>query len=217
MINLTLFISRLQTFGRLDYASDFDGFWKWKVGIETRNEHILDDNHRAETYRRLCSILPKWLTYRGAVVINWRQVLEDSLARISEAYDQTRSYNLLQFSKVPNEPLKLIWEELGRVKEENGLINQGGWYSIVAVTKPLMFLWGQTLAFDSIVRTCAPHTCKVPQRTRWSLEEWKNVMESFQEGLRRQAEDVGLFIEVSREKYQTDSVVPFGHFLDLYY
>ena len=217
MINLNLFISRFQTYGRLDYAGDFEGFWKWKIKVETGNKHILDDNHVTETYHRLCGILPKWLTYRGAVGIKWKKVLEDSLARISDAYDQIRGYNLLQFSEVPNGPLKLIWHDLGRVKEENGLANQGGWYYVVAVTKPLMFLWGQTLAFDSFVRTYGPRICNIPQRTRWHFEEWWNVMKSFQEGLQQQAEDIGLFIEVAREKFQNDCIVPYGHFLDLYY
>lgn len=217
MINLTLFISRLKTFGRLDYAGDFDGFWKRKLGIETKNGHILDNNHRGETYRRLCSILPRWLTYRGAPGINWRQVLEDSLKRISEAYDQVRNYSLLQFNEVPEAPLKLIWHELGRVKENEGNTNPSGWYYIIAITKPLMFLWGQTLAFDSIVRDYAPRSYNVPQHTRWSFEEWKKIMETFQDEIRSQPDAVQLFKTTSQKKYGTDLIVPYGQFLDLYY
>ena len=218
MIDLTRFMSRLKIFGHLDYAGDFDGFWKWKLGIEARGGHILDDNHRRETYGRLCSILPRWLTYRGAPVgIKWKQVLEDSLTRISEAYNQVRNHSLLQFREVPDEPLRSIWHELGRVKEESGNTNPGGWYYIVAITKPLMFLWGQTLAFDSIVRPHAPQCHNVQQHTRWCFEEWKRIMESFQDDMGQQPDAVQLFKTTSKEKYGTDLIVPYGQFLDLYY
>jgi hypothetical protein len=121
MIDLNQFRSRLQTYDRLDYAGDFEGFWRWKRGVEARNGYILDGNHRREAYRRLCRILPKWLTYRGVPRIRWREILEDSLETISEAYDQIRRYSLLEFSEIPDEPLELIWHELGRVKEEGGI------------------------------------------------------------------------------------------------
>jgi len=217
MIDLTQFRSRPQAFVRLDYAVDYEGFWRWKLEIETKNEHILDDNHRRETYHRLCLTLPRWLTYRGAPGIKWREILEDSLDRISEAYDQIRSYSLLEFSEVPDDPLELIWHELGRVKENAGNRNSAGLYYIVAITKPLMFLWGQTLAFDSIVRTHVPRSYNVPKCTQWCFDEWKRVIESFQVGLKQQPEDVELLKEVSQEKYGTDSIVPYGQFLDLYY
>lgn len=217
IIELKQFGSRLQSYDRLDYAGDFKGFWRWKLRTETKDEHILDDSHRTQTYHRLRSILPRWLTYRGAPGIRWREILEDSLERMAEAYDQIRSYSLLEFDKVPDEPLKLIWHELGRVKEHGGNRNPDGCYYIVAISKPLMFLWGQTLAFDSIVRTRVPQSYNVPRDTRWYFEEWKSVMERFQEGLKQQPEDVKLFKETSNEKYGTDSLVPYGQFLDLYY
>jgi len=217
IIELNQFGSRLQSYDRLDYAGDFKGFWRWKLRTETKDEHILDDSHRTQTYHRLRSILPRWGTYRGAPGIRWREILEDSLERMSEAYDQIRSYSLLEFDKVPDEPLKSIWHELGRVKEHGGNRNPGGCYYIVAISKPLMFLWGQTLAFDSIVRTRVPRSYNVPRDTRWYFEEWKSVMERFQEGLKQQPEDVKFFKEISNEKYGTDSLVPYGQFLDLYY
>jgi hypothetical protein len=80
-----------------------------------------------------------------------------------------------------------------------------------------MFLWGQTLAFDSIVRTHALQHHNIPKRTQWRFEEWMRVMESFQQGLRQQPEDVQLFRETSREKYGVESPVPYGQFIDLYY
>lgn len=217
MIDLEQFGSRLQTFARLDYAGDFDGFWRWKLRTETKNEQILDDSHRRETYRRLCNILPGWLTYRPYDSAVCLRVLKDSLERISDAYDHIRGYTLLEFDEIPDEPLELIWHELGRAKEDRGNRNSNGYYYIVSISKPLMFLWGQTLAFDSIVRTHVPWPCNVPKDNRWRFEEWKKVMESFQEGLKQQPDCVELFKEESRKKYGTDFLVPYGQFLDLYY
>lgn len=150
--------------------------------------------------------------------IRWREILEISLGRISEAYNQIRSYSLLEFNEVPQEPLELIWHELGRVKEKDGVIEPKGDYYIVPISKPLMFLWGQTLVFDSKVRVRVPRSFKVPRYdTRWHFKEWSRIMAKFQEDLREQPETVDIFKQVSREKYGSDSTVPYGQFLDLYY
>lgn len=217
MIVLKQFKSRFQTYQHLDYADDFRGFWRWKLRTETKNEHILDDSHRRETYRRLCRILPKWLTYRPYDSTTCLRILKNSLENFSDAYDQIRNHILLEFNEVPNKPLELIWHELGRAKEENGNRNSFSSYYIVAISKPLMFLWGQTLAFDSIVRGFVPRSYHVSRDSRWVFEEWKRVMESFQESLKRQPKVVELFKETSREQYGTDSFIPYGQFLDLYY
>ncbi|MHA1632634.1 MAG: hypothetical protein ACTSXC_07520, partial [Candidatus Freyarchaeota archaeon] len=113
MIDLKLFRSRLQTFTRLDYAGDFEGFRKWKVRTEAKNESILDDNHRRETYYRLSLILPGWLTYRPFNSAACLKILKDSLRNMSEAYNKVNRYSLLEFNEIPEESLKLIWHELG--------------------------------------------------------------------------------------------------------
>lgn len=218
IIDLKQFRSRLETFALLDYAGDFNGFWRWKLRTDTKNGHVLDDNHRRETYHRLCRILPRWLTYRPYDSTVCLRILGDSLKSISDAYDQIRSYTLLEFNEIPDKPLELIWHELGRAKEENGNRNPGGYYYIVAISKPLMFLWGQTLAFDSIVRGFMPKfNIRGLRDNKWVFRTWKRVMESFQEDLKQQPDCVELFKETSREKYGTDSLVPYGQFLDLYY
>lgn len=219
-IDLEQFRIRLKSFVRIDsvnYPSTFDEFWKWKLETETGNEHILDGKHRRETYRRLCKTLPRWQTYRGVPGIRWREILEHSLTRMSDAYNQIRSYSLLEFSEVPDDPLKLIWHELGRVKEEGGNRNDYGYYYIVAICKPLIFLWGQTLAFDSRVRANIPPRYHISKSNSWSFEMWKRAMKRFQEDLRQEPEVVNSFKDVSRKRYGSDLIVPYGQFLDLYY
>lgn len=82
--------------------------------------------------------------------------------------------------------MRLIWHELGRVKEKDGKRNEFGYYFIVATCKPLIFLWGQTLAFDSRVRKYFPKRYDVPKGNRWSFEDWKEVMEKIEDDLKRE-------------------------------
>jgi len=217
MIDLELFRSRLQTFELLDYAGDFEGFWRWKLRTEAKDEHILDDSHRRETYHRLCLILPRWLTYRPYDSTVCLRILKDSLGNISEAYNQVRSYTLLEFAKIPDEPLELIWHELGRAKEDGGNKNPAGYYYIISICKPLMFLWGQTLAFDLLVRENVPSKYNVPKSNQWNFKNWKRVMKTIQRNMKQSSETVDFFKQTSKEKYGTDSIVPYGQFLDLYY
>jgi len=218
MIDLKQFKIRHKLFAKLDYDNAFAGFWGYKTKTETENNHILDNNFGKETYRRLCWILPKWHAYRGVPGIKWMEVLKDSLSNMSEAYNQIRNYSLLVFDEVPIEPLQLIWHELGRVKETNGKRDDNGMYYVVAVTKPLMFLWGQTVAFDSYVRSRAPLSDKnLRYQTKWSFEDWRRNMIMFQEELKRLPEHIEHFKQVSHEKFGNDSAIPYGQFLDLYY
>lgn len=214
MIDLERFEYKLLSFPS-KYMADFDNFWKWKLKVEIEDAHILDDNHRRETYSKLRDILAQWKAYRNSRNFYPWRTLEFSLETISNAYDQIRMYDLLEFSVIPDQLLKLIWHELGRVKEYNGNRNDTGRYYIISVCKPLMLLWGQTLAFDSHVRENTPYY--VPQKTRWTFREWKMVMERFQESLQRNSEIVDSFKEKSRRKYGTESIVPYGRFLDIYY
>lgn len=198
------------------YMKHFDDFWKWKLKVETDNKHILDINHRKESYRKLSYILPRWQTYRSGGNIHPLTTLKTSLEKISDAYNQIRECSLLEFNDVPRPPLELIWHELGRTKEYNGNRNDTGSYRIIAICKPLMLLWGQTLAFDSHVREHTPWY--VPKtRSRWRFVEWKKVMEKFQESLQQDSEIVDFFKIKSLEKYGNDSFAPYGRFLDIYY
>lgn len=215
MISLERFRIKLSSFPS-DYMKHFDDFWKWKLKVETEDDHILGCNHRREAFRRLCYILPRWQTYRNSPNPDPLTTLKRSLVTISDAYDQIRMHSLLEFSDIPNQPLELIWHELGRVKEYNGNKNDAGLYYIISICKPLLLLWGQTLAFDSRVRKNTP--CYVPKtRIKWSFKEWKKVMERLQNNLQRDSTVVDFFKEKSLEKYKNVSSVPYGRFLDIYY
>jgi len=125
---------------------------------------------------------------------------------------------LLEFDKIPNEPLEIIWHELGSIKTFEK--NKGGYYLAMATTKPLMFLWGQTLAFDSVVRGRMPRFDDASfdlTGNYWTFEQWKEMMLRFQHELRQQPEAIDLFKKVSLEEYGNDSAVPYGQFIDLYY
>jgi len=198
------------------YMEHFDNFWKWKLRVETDQKHILDINHRKESYRKLSYILPRWQTYRNGANIHPLMTLKTSLEKIADAYNQIRRCNLLEFNNIPRPLLELIWHELGRVKEYNGNRNDAGCYYIIAICKPLMLLWGQTLAFDSNVRKHTPWYVPKTQ-TRWRFAEWKKVMEKFRESLQEDSEIVDFFKEKSLEKYGNDLFVPYGRFLDIYY
>jgi len=201
---------------------DFGGFWRRKVETETRSEHILDETHTRETYDSLCRILPKWNTYWGAPPrVDWRGALAESLRRLFEAYDRIRGYSLLEFSEVPRQSLELIWHELGRVKESHGKRNPGGSYFVIAISKPLMLLWGQTPAFDSRVRDNFledfPMYPKHRFGNRWRFEDWNRAMKKLQEDLKRNPEVISYFKEESQRIFGTDSIVPYGRFLDIHY
>ena len=218
MFDRDLFSKRLQLYNRLEYSSDFEKFWKYKLRTETENAHILDDEFRIDTYRMLCRILPKWKTYRGVQGIKWEVTLKDSLKNMSEVYNKIKNYSLLEFDDIPIEPLNLIWHELGRIKERNGNWNPNGIYYVVAVTKPLMFLWGQTPAFDSNVRAHVPSFFNVSKyKTRWSFEDWRKIMLEFQATLNKQPEEVAFIRQISHEKFGEYVNVPYGQFLDLYF
>jgi len=220
MIDLKQFRARFQSFRKTDYQSYpfcFGEFWKWKLGTETKSEHILDAEHIEETYHRLSETLKIWLWHRPFSFSELARRLMDALEKIRDAYNQIRSYSLSEFSEIPNEPLEFIWHELGCVKKGEDK-NPSGYYLVMATTKPLMFLWGQTLAFDSRVRKYMPRF-GIPRLSGdyWSFRTWKKVMQGFQESLKQQPKILNIFRWVSRKEYVTDSIIPYGQFLDLYY
>jgi len=129
LINLKEFESRFQSFKELDsktYPYSFGEFWKWKLRTETRDEHILDDKHIKETYEKLSQTLKIWQWHRPYRFSELAKRLRDALEKIRDAYNQIRGHSLLEFNDIPNEPLELIWHELGRVKTYGK--NPSGYY-----------------------------------------------------------------------------------------
>jgi len=218
MIDIKNFQSRIDSFP-LEYMRNFDYIWKWKMNIESSGaSNIFDNKHKGETYRRLCTILPKWQTYRNGDNADPLRTLKDSVTNISEAYNQLRTYTLLDFNKVPFEALEIIWHELGRVKEYNGKRVKHGYYSIISVCKPLLLIWGQTLAFDSFVRKHIPRSYNAPRySTRWSLDEWMKVMREFSKRLKKDRKILEFIGNTSEERYGKNAIIPYGRFLDIYY
>lgn len=220
MIDLKKLEYKFQSFPS-NYMYDFDEFWKWKLKIENEDEHILDNKHLKVTYEKLIRILGGWQYFRSGkgYHVSPSVTLRDSLEKLSDVYNQIRIYTLLEFSDIPTKPLELIWHELGCVKEFDGNKRLDGCYNAIAVCKPLMLLWGQTLAFDSQVRRNISPIGKAPKYgTRWKFETWRRVMKSFQEEeLKQNSEIVEIFKKESRDRYGNDSFVPYGRFLDIYY
>ena len=210
---------RFQHFRKFDYQSYpycFGEFWKWKLRTENESEHILDHKHAEETYNKLSNTLRIWQWHRPYSFSELAGRLKESLKRISNAYNEIRGHSLLEFDEIPHKPLELIWHELGWVKTFEK--NNGGYYLAMATTKPFMFLWGQTPAFDSVVRMRMPRFNILGiSDNYWSFEKWGTVMMRFQESLRHQPEAVNLFKEISSKEYGTNSNVPYGQFIDLYY
>ena len=219
VVDLEVFRRRLRLFSSdyARYARDFDRFWVWKLGVECDSGvHILSRAYLGEAYCRLFRALRRWQVYRGVGGSDRWVVLRESLWRIGEAYDRIRGYSLLDFDRIPIEPLRLIWDELGRVKEGSARVNSRGEYYVISVCKPLMLLWGQTLAFDSRVRANIPLIhCR--RRARWSFEDWIRAMRDIQHELETQEEVIDAIRKESLKRYGCDSVVPYGRFLDIYY
>lgn len=205
------------------YIRQYNDFWAWKIHIEQYgNSHILDAEHIDVTCQRLLDILPKWQTYRG-IKCDYEKDLPIALGDISDAYSQIRQYSLLEFQEIPEGQLLFIWHALGRVKERCGIKRADSDYFLISVCKPLMFLWGQTLAFDSINRINIRNdrsfefTHTPPSRSRWSFSCWKSVMQDLQRQLLKSQDIVDYCKSYSYEIFGSNSLVPFGRYLDLFY
>lgn len=217
-LDLDAFRKKLKLFPA-DYDADFDGFWKWKTRIEREGGHVLDDNHRGRTYRRLRGILGGWQAYRRSRNPNHWNTLRKSLARMADGYDRIRHHSLLEFSDIRRDALREVWDQLGRVKEEGGSVDryEEGYY-VIAVCKPLMLLWGQTLAFDSRVRNNLPrHFLISKSRSKWTFDYWCDVMKRIEEELTNREEYVAFLRNLARERFGERAPVPYGRLLDIYF
>lgn len=218
MFNLARFQKRIDSFPE-EYKYNYDEFWEWKVEVESPNGcSILDYKHKVETYHKLCEVLPKWQTYRPLDNTPCLRTLKASLNNIAKVYDRLRKYTLLDFEQIPRQLLSPVWQELGRAKEEKGQTNDYGSYAIIAACKPLLFLWGQTLAFDSRVRGNLPERYEIDKNSRsWDVDEWMRIMKLISEDLKRDKKAIKFIEEKSAEWYGKEAIVPYGRLLDIYY
>ena len=219
MIDLDLFIKRFKMFKAYDYANDFYEFWRWKIKVEQdETQHILDEKNRTRTHGKLKLIMRAWQTYRPFDSEICLERLESSLEEIASSYYNIKDYSLLNFKDAPVKELRLIWDKLGCVKEPDGRENVVSIYYVIAVAKPLMFLWGQTLTFDSLVRGFMPPlNVRRIGDNRWTFTLWHRAMCSFQDEILNQPEFIELCYKLSKYEFGTDKIVPFGQFIDLYY
>jgi len=225
-MDLTNFKNKLEVppSGRsISYIKQYNEFWARKLHIEQENNHhILDTNHVKDTCVQLMKILPRWQTYRG-VKCNYEKNLPLAITSISHAYNDIRRFSLLEFEQIPDDSLRFMWENLGTVKEKQCLQRPNLNYFVIAVCKPLMFIWGQTLAFDSINRINIRNDRSLqltesPQRSsRWSFSQWKTIMRDFQSELLQSPKVIDYCRSQSLQTFGTDFIVPYGRYLDLYY
>lgn len=220
-MNAYSFVTKLNSPGMNAMVNEesYNDFWKWKIELEIGGRgHILDDKHRDEACKRLLDILPGWQTYRK-VKCDYKKWLPVSLARIAGAYDDVRKHSLLDFDKITREPLELIWHELGRVKTQSGNRDARGEYFVIAVCKPLMFIWGQTPPFDSINRAhiVRQKLYNLPGGGRWPFDWWYLILKDLQDDLLRDSAVIRYCHSRARQLYGSAGIVPYGRFLDIYY
>jgi len=200
------------------YDKQFNEFWLWKNNSELTSKSILNEDNVTETWNRLRKILRGWQAYRGTKNEYLYRNLKTSLTDISESYDKLRSFTLLDFERIPRCHLESIWHGLGRVKEPEGKENEEGEYFIIAVCKPLMLLWGQTLAFDTNVRFSLPKKLDVRMKeNRWTFTKWYDVMKSFSGCINSQPELIEFLDKESTRRFGINVRVPYGRFLDIFY
>ena len=200
------------------YMKDFNEFWIFKNQIESQDTSILDDKYLKITHTKLYKILERWQTYRNGKNSNPPKTLKISLKNMRNDYDQILKYTLLNFKNISEFKLRMMWHELGRVKEYSGETNESGDYYAVAVTKPLLLLWGQTLAFDTRVRRNLPriHRVSAPE-IRMGFSKWYGVMSSLSIELNESPEFIQEVQKISKEIYGEAAVIPYGRFLDIYF
>jgi hypothetical protein len=196
------------------YERPYNKFWEWKIEVEASGRgHILDNRHMPQACTRLLNTLPSWQTYRG-VQCNYGTWLPISLSRIADAYDQIRKYDLLSFNRMPQVPLQFIWHELGRVKTISYKRSPASKYHIIAVCKPLMFIWGQTPPFDSINHK---YMHLSSYGNAWDFQRWVNTMTGLRNQLLTNAAVITICQQEALRIYGSNHIVPYGRFLDIYY
>lgn len=221
MIEITEFEKRWQIFERVENKEKphtFSNFWNYKIKIENETNHILDEDNIERTLSKLGNILKKWDWHRPCSFEECFQRLSQSLTRISEPYNRIRQFNLKDFDKIPKNELRIIWNELGSIKESQDNPNNSQGQLIMPITKPLMILWGQTPTFDSVIRdNMWLFKYKEFTNSRWTSNFWIHVMNELCDFIKRNKEMDECFRRTAENKYGTDQPVPYGRFFDIYF
>jgi len=126
LIDILEFEKRLRIFERVENKEKphtFSNFWLYKLKIEDENNHILDKENIERTLSKLGNILKKWDWNRPYSFEASFKRLSQSLTRISESYNRIRHFSLKDFDKIPEKELRIIWKELGSIKEPQDNLN----------------------------------------------------------------------------------------------
>lgn len=210
---------RFEIFKKLDkmtFPFSFGEFWRWKLAAENKTSHILSLENIDTAYNKLSVTMQKWQWTRPFGIEKLASGLRRSLTNIQKTYNQLRQYSLLEIEEIPDNLLKDVWHEIGSIKTFGK--NSSGYYLVMGATKPLMFLWGQTPAFDSVVRKRMPKFGMTGLTSDyWSFEAWKKVLVKLKENLEQQHGLIEFLRTTSQKEYNTTQIVPYGQFIDLYY
>jgi hypothetical protein len=215
LINVEEFKKKYKVFESIDQKNSpntFSRFWKYKLGVENEHAHIIDRYHLTETLSKLMPTLKIWRWHRPYDFDYCSKLFQSAVEKISDSYTKIRNFSLLKLDEIPLSELKKIWDSLGTIEDRKyGKL-------VMKITKPLMFLWGQTPAFDTVVRANMPLiNLRGFQNTRWNFNLWMDALKRLQVYLCQNAEVEECFRKMSIEKYGTDTVIPYGQFFDLYY
>jgi hypothetical protein len=221
LIDITEFERRWRIFERVEDKEKphtFSNFWNYKLKIENETNHILDEDNIERTLSKLGNILKKWDWNRPLSFEECFQRLSQSLTRISEPYNRIRQFSLKNFDKIPKNELRIIWNELGSIKESQKNLNNDQGQLIMPITKPLMILWGQTPTFDSVIRdNMWLFKYKEFANSRWNSSFWIHIMNELSDFIKRNKNVDDGFRRIAENKYGTDQPVPYGRFFDVYF
>jgi len=188
--------------------AEFGSFWKYKLSVESLpSSHILDSRHFDETLQRL-KILKKWQYFRNSDVPfeeAW-EIFVKGLQKIVPLYNELRKYSLLKFKSIPEDILKEIWETPFKSPQ-----------TVMSVCKLFMFIWGQTLAFDSQIRENIPFAFGDNHAYAYTLEKWQNIMGKYSDYLNSRRDIKESFDNLALQEYGNDKIVPYGRFFDFWY
>ncbi len=188
--------------------AEFGSFWKYKLSVESLPlSHILDSKHLNETLQNL-KILKKWQYFRNSDVPfekAW-EIFVKGLQKIASSYNKLRKYSLLEFKNIPEDILKEIWETPFKSPK-----------TVMSVCKLFMFIWGQTLAFDSQIRKNIPFAFTDTYAYAYTLKKWQNIMGKYSDYLNSHRDVKNFFDNLAFKEYGNNSIVPYGRFFDFWY
>ena len=214
-------------------SSTFVNFWKRKIKLETNSESILDESNIDLTTNCLIGMAKSWKLYRGTKMVHIKNNLRNTLQQITSLYDTVRSKTLMDLgtkkvSEDLEKPLNDLWEKLASIKDKE---NSEKSFLIMAPTKFLMFLWGQTPAFDEYLRTryakglwnksSGDELNKNPwtRNNRWTFKEWIGALNLIGDRIRKNNLLKTKLEELNDRYFESKSenrIIPYGFFIDAY-